>query len=218
MTYCAWPTENFPYKPDTFLVISRMTHIIRKYSMRYDVPAIAVAGAIADEYNTQRGVKGYIDWVQNWYIGTLSSHAIEMDARIGMKSKLFNATLSDVGKGNIKLDTAKDMYRRYGHIMGKKLDDWEELVEYLLTEEGTVQFAAIVIKHAKFLFAPFLTQHPSEIKEAVYVTYYKQGDSYFYRFRDRPRTEIDRVIKPGEGCRVYFQRKQFKLALGLVLL
>lgn len=215
MAYCTMSHENFPYKAGTFNMISKIASLIKIYAGRYNVPPIALAGAIADEYNTQRGIKGYLDWFQDKLLSYLPDFAIELDSRLGFNNKFLNSTKHDIGKGNIKVETAKKMYDRYKILINKDLDSWKKLVEYILTDEGTVHFAALVIKRAKFLFEPFTKSYADEIKEAVYVTYYKQGESYYCRFRSKPAIEIAKGIKPGEGCRVYFQRDQFKKALGI---
>ena len=64
MSKCSIPTDNYPFRSDTFLLIQNLSIKIRRYSNQYNVPPIAVAGAIADEYNTQVFPKAIIDWFQ----------------------------------------------------------------------------------------------------------------------------------------------------------
>jgi hypothetical protein len=45
---CIKPTDNFPYRADTFSLIKKLSPMIIEYSRQYNVPPIAVAGAIAD--------------------------------------------------------------------------------------------------------------------------------------------------------------------------
>src|SRR5205807_398343 len=49
---CPQPEENFPYSENTFAVIGQLADTIKSFSKQFDVPPIAVAGSIADEYNT----------------------------------------------------------------------------------------------------------------------------------------------------------------------
>ncbi len=222
MRNCPNPIDNFPYRANTFILIRRLAFTINRYSRQYNVPpiavavAVAVAGAIADEYNTRIKLKGIFDWFQdeillNW----MPSSFISLDAKIGVNSKWLNATKHDIGIGNIKLETAMKIYERNKNKLGKTINSWEELVDYIRTDAGTVHIAALVIKRAQFLFSPYVKNYSDELKEAVFVTYYKQGPSYLARFRSKPSHTRNKGITPGEGCRVYFQRDEFKKALGL---
>lgn len=62
----------------------------------------------------------------------------------------------------------------------------------------------------------YLRGRPSEIQEALLVTYFKQGPSFIHRYKEK----VDRLaskageIKPGEGCGVYHQRARLLAALG----
>ena len=140
---------------------------------------------------------------------------IEADAWIGFNSKFLNATKHDIGKGNIKLQTAKDIYDRYKHTFKHKSMDYAELVDYILTDRGTIHVATLVIKKAKQELDQYLNDYPDEVKEAIYVTYYKQGSSYVQRFRNARSNDDHHRLKPGEGCRVLLQRDRFIVALKL---
>jgi hypothetical protein len=213
---CDPPTENYPYREETFRVIKSLAELIKTYSKVAAVPAIAVAGSIADEYNTQRGVKGGIDWFQDSVlIKYMPNFAIELDAWIGADSKLLNATKHDIGKGNIKLETAKHIYDRYRASFEDKDMDYGDLVDYLLSDQGTVHVAALVIKEASEELGSYVKDYSAEMKEAIYVTFYKQGPSYRRRFVEALAKDSGRRLKPGEGCRVFLQRARFKEVLGI---
>ncbi len=210
------PSENFPYRNDTFSKIRQLAPLINWYSRRYSVPPVAVAGAIADEYNTRTGFKSVVDWFQdNILIGKMPNFLIDIDSRIGINSKLLNATKHDLGIGNIKLETAKSIYEKYKSKSNRNLKNWSEMVDYLLSDEGTINIAALVIKDAQNSLSSYVKCYPQEIKEAVYVTYYKQGLSYVYRYLSKLSKQPGRCIDPGEGCRIFHQRKDFLKALGI---
>lgn len=211
------PIDNFPYRADTFSLIRRLSFTVNRYNRQYNVPPIAVAGAIADEYNTRIFPKSVIDWFQDEIlINWMPSSFIALDAKIGLNSKWLNSTKHDIGIGNIKLETAKRIYERHNNRFGKQIDNWDELVDYILTDKGTIHIASLVIKRAQFLFKPYIKNYPIELKEAVFVTYYKQGPIYLARFRSKPSRERNKGITPGEGCRTYYQRDEFKKALGII--
>ena len=220
--FCKTPTENYPYRDETFAVIASLAETIKAYSKRSGVPPVAVAGSIADEYNTRKGVKGVFDWFQdsimfrrpfrpwNWQI--------EISPFKGYKSgkwgpKLLNYTQQDLGKGNIKLDTAKEIYERYKKTFPNKTMDWIDLAQYIISDEGMVHVAALVIERATEELDPYLEDYPEEVKEAVYVSYYKEGPGYLGRFLKARKIDPNRRLKPGDGCRVLLQRDRFLKAL-----
>jgi hypothetical protein len=216
MERCQTPTDNYPYRADTFSLIKNLSSMIKGYSKHYDVPPVAVAGAIADEYNTRVFPKSILDWFQdevllNWMPDSL----IALDAYLGINTKLLNATKHDIGIGNIKLETAKRVYERNKNKFAKKIPNWDDLVDYIRTDAGTIHIATLVIKRAQLLFAPHVKNYSLELKEAVYVTYYKQGPSFLDRFNSKPLLERKNGITPGEGCRVYYQRCEFVKAPGI---
>ena len=187
MRHCPNPTDNYPYRAETFILIKRLSFTINQYSRRYNVPPIAIAGAIADEYNTRVGLKGIFDWVQDEILlNLMPSSFIFLDAKAGISSKWLNATKHDIGIGNIKLETAKRVYQRNKNRFGKRINNWEKLVDYLRTDNGTIHIATLVIKRAQFLFGPYVKNYPDELKEAVFVTYYNKVHLILVRFRSKP--------------------------------
>jgi len=213
---CDPPQENFPYNEGTFAVIRQIATLIKAYSTRFGVPPIAVAGSIADEYNTQRGAKGAIDWFQDQVLlNFMPNFAIETDVWFGFNNKLLNATKHDLGIGNIKLETAKRIYEQFKSSFTRKDMDYSGLVDYLRSDQGTVHVATLVIKKASQDLMPYIHGFSEEKIEAIYVTYYKQGPSYITRFRNTLANNPNRRIEPGEGCRVILQRARFKAVLGL---
>jgi hypothetical protein len=213
---CDQPDENYPYSQTTFATIGNLASLIHQFSHKFNVPPVAVAGSIADEFNTRRSVKGTLDWFQDRILlNYMPNFAIEVDARAGFKSKLLNATMHDLGKGNIKLDTARQIYEQYKSNFARKNMDYADLVDYILTDTGTVHIASLVIRKAKDELAAFVKGTSQEKIEAIYVTYYKQGPSYVQRFKASLAKDPTRHLEPGEGCRVILQREKFLTALKL---
>jgi hypothetical protein len=209
--------NNVTYLADTFALVQKLATEIKLRSQKVGVPPVAVAGSIADEYNTQTGVRQFVDWFQDQVLlkRLLPNWAIEIDDRAGHKSKLLNATMHDLGIGNIKLATAKQIYEGNKSSFGTKIDSWSQLVDYILTDAGTVHIAALVVKQGMTELSAQLKGRPAEVQEAILVTYYKQGPTYAKRFFDRLRTFPGANLQPGEGCRVFKQRAQFVKALGI---
>jgi hypothetical protein len=223
--------ENFPYLPETFVQIRYLSRLILRVSGRLEVPPIAVAGSIADEYNAIQtenwGYRRRLDWALD---EVLRSHIPEWlfawSVRTGSHSKLLNATRHDIGGGNINIATARAIYDEFhgryldgwwelGELVREDIPNWQELVAYVLTTEGTVVVAALVIKKGMQELAPFLEAREQPIKEALLVTYYKQGPSYVHRFQKALARSADARLMPGEGCRAYAQRADLQSALGI---
>jgi hypothetical protein len=96
-------------------------------------------GSVADEYDTQTGVKGTLDRLQNGFISALPSSWIWVDEQVNFGTKILNATLHDIGIGNIKLETAKQFFPDMS---------WGDLVDYIFTDQGTIHIATMVIQQA----------------------------------------------------------------------
>ena len=225
---CAVPKENFPYDDPTFALIEASADKILQYSAAHDVPPVAVAGAIADEYNTSRDFKAAVDWLQdvgwlphvwNWAIAVHSWIDIpEKLALLGLPKKLeellskIDPREHDIGVGNVKLKTAMELQKEYPGILEEK--NYAEMVNHLVQIEGTVQLATLTIRKARDELDSYVQDYTPAGQEAVYVTYYKQGEDYVDRFKESLAADPNHRITPGEGCRVYLQRDRFLQALG----
>ncbi len=288
---CPKPKENYPFHDDVFAYIHSIAPKILKFSLKYDVPPIAVAGSIADEYNTRflsvavSNAKGVVDkglavgkgvlksafdfaqdkifpnmalpyirenaipvcfyppdymygfqwsyceylpwvdagidknmleqWIQKQY-----EEIVKKDPENIKERERFKYWLSggDYGKGNISIRTAIDLYEE------SKADNRDELpymtrvqlLEYLLTDDGTAEFAALAIRAAKRQMKKHLDVLPQRKQEAVLVTYYKQGLRYYKKFLDKQKgKETPDKIQSGEGCRTCYQRDRFAKELGI---
>ena len=110
---------------------------------------LAVAGAIADEYDTRQGIRTVVDGLQDAVVGSLPESWIRTDMFWDFHSKLLNTLENDVGPANIKVRTALELVRS-GELTvpGSTPTDEqvERIVAFLLTERGTVTAAAAVIR------------------------------------------------------------------------
>ena len=213
---CTYPKENFPYTENTFNKIKEIAPLIKQYAIKYSVPPIAVAGSIADEYNiiNESKFRQMIDSFQdNYLIKYMSNDQIEFDTYFNFESKFLNATKHDLGIGNIKLETAKKIYHDNINTFKSKKWDYTDIVRYIETNEGTVHLASLVIKKAQEKLNSYISDYCDCKKEAVLVTYYKQGDSYVEKFLKKKKTKPKHEILPGEGCRVSKQRDKLLKAL-----
>ena len=213
---CDPPVENFPYDTNTFQLIRLMAPSITMYSQKFNVPPVAVAGSIADEYNTRRGIRIPLDWIQdNFWVNFATNAEFERDAKWGSSRKMFNLTKHDVGLANVKVETGHQIYDEYRHTFPHYNMDYEDIVDYLRSDNGTIHVASLVIKKAAYELKPYSQGMSEEKREGLYVTYYKQGPNYISRFRNGHALDPSRRIEVGEGCRVVLQREKLQRALGL---
>ena len=132
MGSCEFVSPNLSYSEETFGLVTQLAPLIRPYSSISSVPPIAVAGSIADEFNTRAGFKSAIDWFQDdVLLNYMPSSFIKLDVKIGSQSKLLNAIKHDIGKGNIKLETARVIFMNYRDKFSRDLSDWSELVDFI---------------------------------------------------------------------------------------
>ena len=241
--FCKEPVDNYPFQEPVFTWLSNISHLIMKYSNKFSVPPIAVAGALADEYNTRfmpdySYAKKRLDYLQDNVIpkgkytefeetvnNKKSSDDLEKQYQTIKKNdpddikrttwdRVSNTVAGDYGKGNISLRTAYDMY-------DDKLDSFPnmsrlDILRYLVTDEGTVHFAALMIKKAKDIMSGYVIDLPQRKQEAILVTYFKQGDKYRRKFLSISlKNNPEARIKSGEGCRTCFQRKKISDAIGV---
>jgi hypothetical protein len=93
--------------------------------------------------------------------------------------------------------------------------DYEDIVDYIRSDNGTIHVATLVVKKAAHELKPYSQGMSEEKVEGLYVTYYKQGPNYISRFRNARALELSHRIELGEGCRVVLQRENLQRALGL---
>jgi hypothetical protein len=277
---CPKPTENYPFDDKVFTYIHEIAPLILKYSAKYDVPPIAVAGGIANEYNTrfctgsylfkgkfivdflqdkvfpkipapyvdEKGIPicfqapdcgfsdggwtycEYLPWIdvgidKRWlesHIQEQYEQIVKMDPANMGNTRRYKYWLAggDYGKGNISMRTAIDLYED-----SKKNDSSElpymtraQLMEYLVTDEGTANFAALTIRAGPKLMSKSLVGLPPRKQEAVLVTYFKQGPKYYIGpkgFLNARGKNPANKIWAGEGCSVCYQRERFGKELGI---
>nr|QNO51304.1 hypothetical protein HDBBLJII_00001 [Methanosarcinales archaeon ANME-1 ERB6] len=85
------------------------------------------------------------------------------------------------------------------------------IIDFLLTERGTVQATAAVISRAQRLFGPYLVGYPDYLSESILVEYFKQGDSYYDRFRRTLEATPGHQPCPSDGgCRFIYNRDRIQ--------
>jgi len=211
------PGEAIPYGIETFHLIASLSLSLSSIAAKARVPALAVAGAIADEYNTQTGWRGQLDRIQDWVISVLPERFSDFLAFWDIHRKLLNVLENDIGDANIKVRTALQLAQS-GEIdvPGSSSSDVQidQIVQLLLDEIEMLRATAAVIAKAQRLFGQYMGGQAEEVQQAVLVEYFKQGDKYFNRFASALFTDPDHKPCPGEGgCDFLFNRDRLEAAL-----
>jgi hypothetical protein len=211
------PATEKDYDSKTFRFIGSIAPMINNAAAKSGVPAHAIAGAIADEYNTQRGIRGVVDRLQDAVVGSLPEVAISVDRFFDFHHKLLNSMYNDIGPANIKVKTALELVQA-GELAvpGSPINDIHvtKIIEYLLTEQGTVDTSRAVIARASRLFGPYMGAYGEELREAVLVEYFKQGDSYYEHFKKKLEADPKHKICPGDGgCQFWHNQDKIRAAL-----
>jgi hypothetical protein len=207
----------FGYDAQTFGYIRRIAGLIRSAAKDKGVPPVAVAGSIADEYNTRRGGRVALDAAQDALLDSLAEWQIDVDRFFDFDNKLLNAMENDVGMANINVRTALELVQSGELIVPgspRSSPRVTEIIDFLLTNRGTARTAAAVIGRAQGLFGPHLSGYSQAMREAVLVTYFKQGGSYYVRAMLAVAVDPGHEICPGDGgCRVIRNRTDLGSAL-----
>jgi hypothetical protein len=205
------------YDSETFRFIGSIAPMINDAAAKSGVPAHAIAGAIADEYDTQRGIRGVVDKLQDSLVSSLPEVAISIDRFFDFHNKVLNSMYHDIGPANIKVKTALELVQ-VGEleVPGSPINDIHvtKIIEYLLTEQGTVDASRAVIARARRLFGPYIGDYGEELQEAVLMEYFKQGDSYYERFKKKLETDPGHKICPGDdGCQFWHNHDKIRAVL-----
>lgn len=205
------------YAATTFAYITRIRHLITTVAARRGVPELSVAGAIADEFDTRRGPRAVVDAAQDAIVGSLTEEEIATDRRFNINSKFLNAMRNDVGPANVNVQTAFDLVRDgWLSVPGspRTAPRVTTIIASLQTDAGTVEAAGAVMAKGWSLLGTFLGAHPQDLREAVLVEYFKQGDSYATRALTALAVNPAHLVCPGDGgCRARHNRAALLAAL-----
>ncbi|WFS63053.1 hypothetical protein LF599_02530 [Pseudodesulfovibrio thermohalotolerans] len=155
-----------------------------------------------------------------------------------MNKAMLRPAAHDIGPGNMNVTTLHGMFvdriengddndklkQELSGVIDPKAsreDQWKKYVEYATTPEGTATLSAAHMEDAAKKLEPHMEGLSQEEKDAVLVTYYKQGPSYLDKYKKNTAkkagadsAESNRPIKPGEGVGLLYQINKIRSALG----
>ncbi|WP_436926288.1 eCIS core domain-containing protein [Halosimplex amylolyticum] len=212
---CDCPSTE-PYNQTALEFVRSHSDVIEQAASSSSAPKHAVAAVIADEYGAQQRYYGLLDAAQDRVVGSLPESWIEVDQFLDFDYKLLNALENDIGPANFKVRTALENWRaEHGSTSSEPSDaEVSAIIDSLLTVKGTVDATVTMIERAESRFGEYVTEYPQPWAEAIYVSYFKQGEQYFVRFADARFEDESHQPCPGTaGCRFVDHREQITDAL-----
>lgn len=191
--------EEKPLSKKTLAVLEKNKSTIKHYSDIYDTPAEAVAAAIGSEINRRIYLNKLSDFLQDRFFEShllCSDRFLDKSYNMSINNRYINFTKQDIGLGNIKFESAWKMREKYPEEL-KNIKSKRQMVDYLLNESGNIHMATLIIREAKLLFKEHYTELDRIDKWAVLVSYYRQGNSYYDRYKQSGM--FKRPPIPGEG-------------------
>jgi outer membrane protein OmpA-like peptidoglycan-associated protein len=228
--YCDCPPETeVDYADDTIAYIKSIAPEIAAAAAARGVSPLAIAGAIADEYDAH----GLVDLGQDAVVPRLLEWMIDIDRFLDIEpqdlepivgedlgekgAKLLNTLENDIGPANIKVRTALALVEAGAiTVPGSPSGNPQVsvIIDFLMTDPGTVETTGAVIGQAQQLFGPFLGDHGDPVRDAVLMEYFKQGDTYYDRFLEAHGMDPAHVPCPGlDGCQFLHNYDRLERAL-----
>jgi hypothetical protein len=232
------PKENYPFDDKTYEFIGKNKNAINSAAGKFGVSPEAVAGALGDEYNTRRGLKGMVDSLQDSTVNLRNNlKEIEQEIADGNKSGKTHGANWDIGPGNLNVSTLHEMFvnevengddtstlkKELKGVVGTnatRQEQWEQYVDYAKTPKGSATLASAYIQKAQEELIPHMDGLGEEEKMAALMTYYKQGPGYLKKYKQATdkkagadSAESNRPITPGEGTRLLYQLTKIRGAL-----
>ncbi len=211
------PSTNVVYDSRVMRFIRSIKRFIQAQATRKGVPPTAIAGAIADEYRTRELPRSVVDSIQDAILDNLAEWMIDIDRFFDFDSKLLNTMENDVGPANINVRTATQMVGAEGLVVpNSPLNNVQvsAIIDFLLTNAGTVEATAVIIRRAKNRFDPYLWGYPPNKYDSILVEYFKQGDSYYRRAVAAVGANANHQLCPGSGgCRVIYNYTRLSRAI-----
>lgn len=190
--------EEKPLSEATIHKLEQYSHHFSFYANKYNIPKEVLMACVGSEINRRIYINKWIDSSQDYFFSTdlCSNFLLDKCAQSGIEVRYINFFKQDIGIGSIQVETAWNMRTFYPnefeHINSKK-----EMVDYLLTIQGNIHVASIVVMHGKNLFEQYLNNPDTVNNKAVLFSYYKQGNSYYKRYLKKGN--LKRSPIPGGG-------------------
>jgi hypothetical protein len=194
-----------PLSEDTIETLKRSYLLISDYGEKYDVPKEVVLAAIGSEINRRIYINRVTDYIQNWVFSSVFCTNWLVNYLIEERSLPQN----DLGLGNISLRTAWRIIENNKRDF-PMIEDKKDMVDYLLTDEGNIHIACLIIKEGETLLKDYCHNTSKVEEHAIYYSYYKQGERFYFRYK--AISNLKRAPIPGGGKEILIRiSKSFNL-------
>ncbi|MGK0391356.1 MAG: hypothetical protein ACI94Y_004118 [Maribacter sp.] len=174
-----------PLSEESLESLKRYEPYLQFYSQKYDIPIEALSSAIGCEINRRIYTNKLIDIIQDYVFSTTicSNEFLEYSLQSNIGSRYLNFAKQDIGLGSIQVETAWNIFKLYPEEF-VNIYTIKDMTNYLLTVQGNIHVASLVIMHAQNLFCSNKHYYSlnREVKSAVLYSYYKQGEKYYERY------------------------------------
>lgn len=187
-----------PISEKTLKILQENKLTISFYAMKYNIPEEVVAASIGSEINRRIYISKMTDFLQDLFFASnlCSEKLLNKSFNLEIDSRYVNIVKQDIGLGNIKFETAWIIFEKYPEEF-TNITSKRNMVNYLLTNKGNIHIASLVIREAKLLFNEHCKDMDILNRHAVFYSYYKQGEAYYLRYKER--SLFKRPPIPGGG-------------------
>jgi len=184
-----------PISEATIEELQKHKETFTHYANKYEIPEYVIIASIGSEINRRIFINRFTDYFQDSFFNSKLCSQRFLNILVTVK-KEFNVMQHDIGLGNISYNTAWTLFQKHREefplIKTKK-----DMSNYLLTNEGNIHVASLVIKEGKSLFDMYYEKMDTLSRNAVLFSYYKQGDKYYTRYVQN--SMLKRAPIPGGG-------------------
>ena len=214
------PNAQGPIAPWSLDYITDIAPTIAQVARDRGVPPLALAGAIAEEYETRQGFHWWIDIIQDNVLPLYPEWAIDLGRIPDFHNKAQNLLEHDIGNANIHVRTALEQVEAGRlQVSGSPPTDAQVnvIVDFLLEERGMVEASASVLAQGQELFGPYIGAYDAGYQDAVLIDFFNIGYDIYYTDNFLPALAKDPLHRPcpdpvGDGCQVLQSRDAIEAA------
>ena len=197
-------------KEESIQYIASIAPTIIAVSQKRKVSPVAVAGAIAEEFDTRHGLHGIVDWIQDNVLPLYPEWTIDFQRIPDFHYKLQNLLEHDMGNANIHVRTALELVESGRlEVEGSPPTDAQVnlIIDYIIDERGMVEASAAVIEQGQSLFGPYIRDYDVGFQDAVLVDFFNIGYKKYYQENFLSNLDKNPQHRPcpdpnGDGCQV----------------
>lgn len=200
--------------------VTAIAPTIEGVAQRRNVPPLALAGAIAEEYDSRRGPHSFVDWWQDTVLPLYPEWTIDFQRIPDFHNKAQNLLEHDISNANIHVRTALEQVEAGRLVVPRSPPSDAQvslIVDFLMTERGMVEASGAVIEQGQSLFGPYIGSYDAGYQDAVLIDFFNIGYDNYYVVNFLPKLAANPLHTPcpdpiGDGCQVLHARERLEAA------